>query len=115
MRLSDLKIYNKTYNGDTRQFFDINSRYSGYISRDKQTYFVLDNQTNSYKDFSAAELDTFLQNLDNSGITETINNITRTPADFINSLTTTDGGKVTTGLILLGALILGVVLINKKS
>lgn len=112
MRLADLKIYTKTYNGDTREFFDINSRYSGYLSRDRSIYFVLDNVSNSYKDYSASELDAFLQNL-SSGITETVTDFTQAPANFFSNIMQTDGGKVSTGLLLLGALVIGIFIINK--
>lgn len=114
MRLTDLKIYTQTYNGDTRKFFTINDRYSGYISRDGALYFVLDKDTNSYKDYSANELDQFLQSLNSSGIQQTFNDVIKAPGNFMSNITTGDTGKIGAGVLLLGALAIGIILINKR-
>lgn len=60
MRLADLTYRRVSYMGDWVDSFDINARYHGY-TRDRQLFFVYDENTNSYTDYTAASLDAALQ------------------------------------------------------
>lgn len=115
MNFSDIKFYTKTHNGDTRTFFTLNDRYSGYVSRDGQTYFVLDSNTNSYTDYSRAQLEQFIKNFDSGNVYDITNvNPVKSVNDFVSNVTASDTGKITTGVILLGTLILGTIILTKK-
>jgi hypothetical protein len=116
MNYSDLKFFNKTYAGDTRTFFTFpapfNNRYSGYVSEDRNLYFVLDANVNAYKDYTRAQLDEFLSSLGTNN--ETAPPVVNTVTDFVSNLTMSDGGKIKTGLILLGVLAAGFLIIKNK-
>lgn len=113
MTINDLRIYEQCHAGDCRSFFTINERYSGYISRDQQTYFVLDKETNAYKDFSRNELITFLANLETAG-RDLVRTFNENAKDFFNApIEMFDSDKIKTGLILLAVLAAGFFVIKK--
>jgi hypothetical protein len=60
MTLDDLNFHTETYQGDSVDFFEINSRYHGY-TRDHEMYHVFDENTTAYTSYTGAELNSKLQ------------------------------------------------------
>lgn len=103
---AEIKTFRQCHAGDCRTFFEAGN-YHGYLSQDGNTFFLYDEKNNSYKDFTRSELEAFI-----NAVVKTTENIA--PLNLFNEITASDTGKITTGLILLAALILGVLIINKK-